>query len=493
MPKRILTVDQSTTSTKVYLIDENAEIICSASREHKKFYPKDGWVEHDPQEIYHQLIECCQEILRNEKVDRTKIRALTITNQRETVLIWDAETHQPIYPAIVWQCTRTADMCKELIQQGYEKIVFDKTGLRIDSYFSATKINWILNNIENLENKKLKIGTIDSWLIYSLTGEHCHYTDHSNASRTLLYNIHTCSWDKELCDIFHIPMHMLPEILHSDECFGMTDLEGLLDHKIPITGVIGDSQAAFFGQCCFDEKDIKMTVGTGCSMMMNSKNADNTEHGLVSALGYSLKNEFTYSKEAIVNCNAESLNWARDEAELFHDYSEINESLLYDSNQNVIFVPALTGLSIPYWNAHARSVFIGIQRSTTKKDMLRAVAQGIIYQLCDALSCFSINDSVILRVDGGISQNSALMQYLSDISHCTIQVNLYPDLSALGSFMIGCLYLKWRKNLDELKEIKTETKVYQPQMSEQERKMRMNLYRKAVQCALVMSNEMESK
>ncbi len=499
MSEYILTADQSTTSTKVYLIDKDGTICAQAAREHRKYYPQEGWVEHDPQEILANLLDACREILTNGAVDPEAIKAFSLTNQRETVVVWDKTTHQPIYPAIVWQCTRTADVCEQLIKQGCSETVFAKTGLRIDAYFSATKAAWILDHVENsrikAEHGDLLMGTIDSWLIYALSSDHTHKTDHTNASRTLLYNIHTRSWDQELCEIFQIPAEMLPTIANSDECFAYTTLNGLLLHPIPITGIIGDSQAAFFAQGCYKDKEIKMTVGTGSSMMMNcSQDSSMPENGLVKALGYCLKDTLAYGEEAIVNCNAESLNWAHDELELFDDYNELNEELLDPSRRSsTYFVPALTGLGIPSWNANARAVFVGMQRSTTKKDLIKAVLEGIIYQLCDALNCFKQETHRTLHVDGGISKNDALMQYLADMSGCEICVSKHADLSAFGSWKIAALHLGWKQTLDELKTMPMERQHFTPSMNEKERNARLNAYHKAVRCALVMADEMETQ
>lgn len=466
-------IDQSTTTSKVYLVDEFGQIIDEEAKEHHKYYPYSGWVEHDPEEIYENIIFCLSQLLkRNPEFYCSKI---CITNQRETVVGWDKETHKPVYKAIVWQDGRTGTTCKTMIKEGLEPFVLEKTGLKLDPYFSATKMSWILNNV-SCSRKNIQFGTIDSWLIYKLSKHSIHATDHTNASRTLLYNLEKGCWDEELCRLFDIDMNMLPSIKCSDDIFAYSDVEGLLKHPVPIQGVMGDSQAAFYAQHCVEEYDIKMTLGTGSSIMMNSKQLVKQTNGLVNVLGYQLLDEKAYGVEGIVNCNAESLNWAKNDLALFESYDDLNHEFFAEETK-ALFVPALTGLSIPYWNTEAKGMFLGLDRSSSSKDLLKAVINGIINQLCDALSCFEYSKKVI-HVDGGLSKNPFIMQKLADLSNRTIEVSSHPDLSAMGAWCAGHI----GKSFDN------KIQLFYPNMSESERTKKLEEYHRAIDCVLMLAN-----
>lgn len=473
MKKGSIVIDQSTTTSKVYLVDEFGLIADEESKEHHKYYPAVGWVEHDPEEIYQNILFCIKNLVkRNSDFFCEK---LCLTNQRETIAAWDKKTHKPVYKAIVWQDGRTAEKCKKMIKEGLEPFVLEKTGLKIDPYFSATKMAWILKNTDSPVGT-IQFGTIDSWLIYKLSDHTVHATDHTNASRTLLYNLKEGRWDKDLCDLFEVSMNMLPEIKCSDDVFARTNIDGLLDYSIPIQGVMGDSQAAFFAQQCTSEYDIKMTLGTGSSIMMNSSKLKQQNNGLVNVLGYHLLDSKAYGVEGIVNCNAESLNWARNDLELFDSYEELNEDFFAEETK-ALFVPALTGLSIPYWNTEAKGMFLGLDRSSSSKDLLKAVINGIINQLCDALSCFEASDKVI-HVDGGLSKNPFIMQKLADLSNRTIEVSSHPDLSAMGAWCAGNIGKTFEKDVQ----------LFYPNMEESERKRKLEEYHRAIDCVLMLAN-----
>ncbi|EOS61806.1 glycerol kinase [Firmicutes bacterium M10-2] len=469
-----IVIDQSTTASKVYLIDEFGKIVDERSHIHDKIYPRTGWVEHDPEQIQKQVMECIYELMKVHQ-NEINVTCVCITNQRETVVGWDEDTGKPVYNAIVWQCSRTHELCRQLIKQGYEPLVLERTGLKIDPYFSATKMKWILDHTQ-VDRNKTKFGTIDSWLIYNLTNRQVHATDHTNASRTLLYNLENGAWDDELCGLFGIDQTMLPEIKCSDEIFGYTDLSGILNEPVVIRGVMGDSQAAFYAQQCVHEGDIKMTLGTGSSIMMNVSELKPRINGLVNVLGYKMKADQTYGVEGIVNCNGESLNWAKEDMKLFSDYNELDENL-FEKPTSVLFVPALTGLSMPYWNPVAQGMIIGIERQSTPRDFLKGIVEGIVCQLCDALSCFEVNDHSV-HVDGGLSKNKQIMQLLADLSNRPIEVCNHPDLSAMGAWLAGSKKTDFEKT----------TRTYFPNMSEEVRRKRLERYHRAIDCALMLAN-----
>lgn len=469
-----IVIDQSTTSSKVYLIDEIGKIVDEQSRVHDKIYPRTGWVEHDPDQIWKQVMECIRELMEAHQ-NEIDVKRVCITNQRETVVGWDKKTGKPLYNAIVWQCSRTHALCKELIKQGHEPLVFERTGLKIDPYFSATKMKWILDHTK-VDRKKIGFGTIDSWLIYNLTNRKVHATDHTNASRTLLYDLEKGAWDDELCTLFGIDRMMLPDIKCSDEIFGYTDLDGLLGEPVAICGVMGDSQAAFYAQRCVDEGDLKMTLGTGSSIMMNVSVLKPRINGLVNVLGYKMKETQACGVEGIVNCNGESLNWAKEDMGLFSDYDELDEDL-FNRPASILFVPALTGLSMPYWNPVAQGMLIGIERQSSPRDFLKGIAEGIVCQLCDALSCFEANDKPV-HVDGGLSKNRHIMQLLADLSDRTIEVCDHLDLSAMGAWLAGSKKTDFEKT----------TRIYFPNMAKEVRRNRLDRYHQAIDCALMLAN-----
>ncbi|MGV3075096.1 FGGY-family carbohydrate kinase [Clostridium baratii] len=475
--KYILTIDQSTSGSKCLLVDEQGNIKYKVSKSHKQIYPKSGWVEHDPIEIYENVKNIVKELLTLNDINEENIIGLSITNQRETVVVWDKETGVPIYNAIVWQCRRTTEICNELKE--YENIVSERTGLRLDPYFSGTKVKWILDNVEGVREKanndELLLGTIDSWLIWKLTNGKVHATDYTNASRTLLFNIKELKWDNLLLEIFSIPESMMPKIYSSDEIFGETNLDGILNRKLKICGVIGDSQGALFGQCCFKKGMAKSTFGTGNSIMVNiGDKYIPSKNGVVTTIAsVSKASGVNYGLEGIVNSSGDTINWIKNELELFKDFNEFNEAIRDERNNNGVYlVPAFVGLGIPYWNPEARASIVGISRDTTKKNIMRAALESIAYQVKDAL-CVIENESNItiesLSIDGGVTVNPIYNQFLADLLNCKIEKNMNTELSSMGATYLCGLGLGLWNNIEDLIEIQRDKECYKSQINDEER------------------------
>ena len=476
--KYVLTIDQSTSGSKCLLVDDKGCIKCKVTKSHTQIYPKAGWVEHNPLEIYENVKIIAKELIDSNNLNEENIIGLAITNQRETIVVWDKDTGLPIYNAIVWQCRRTTDICNELKQ--YEGLVSEKTGLRLDPYFSATKVKWILDNVEDAREKasagKLLLGTIDSWLIWKLTNGKVHATDYTNASRTLLFNIKELTWDKQLLDIFSIPETMMPKIYPSDEIFGETDFDGILNEKLKICGVVGDSQGALFGQCCFEKGMAKSTFGTGNSIMVNiGDRYIPSKNGVVTTIASISKTAgVNYGLEGIINSSGDTINWIKNELGLFNDFSEFNEAVIKEkSNNGVYLIPAFLGLGIPYWNSEARASIVGISRNTTKKTIMRAALESIAYQVKDAL-CVIENEADIkidrLGIDGGVTVNPIYNQFLADLLNCKIEKNMNEELSSMGATYLCGLGLGLWKSKEELIGIQKNKQCYEAQINEEERK-----------------------
>ena len=491
----ILTIDQSTSGSKCLLVDTKGNIKYKISKSHKQIYPKDGWVEHDPIEIYESIKSIVKELIYSNRIDEKNIIGLAITNQRETVVVWDKETGLPIYNAIVWQCRRTTEICNDLKE--YQNIISEKTGLRLDPYFSGTKVKWILDNVEGAREKasenKLLLGTIDSWLIWKLTNGKVHATDYTNASRTLLLNIEELSWDDSLLDIFSIPKSMLPKIYPSDEIFGETNFDGIFNSKLKICGVVGDSQAALFGQCCFEKGMAKSTFGTGNSIMVNiGDRYIPFKNGVVTTIAsVGKKTGINYGLEGIINSSGDTINWIKNELELFKDFSEFNEAVKEEKNNGVYLIPAFVGLGIPYWNAEARASIVGLSRNTTKKNIMRAALESIAYQVKDAL-CVIENEANIkiesLSIDGGVTVNSIYNQFLADLLNCKIEKNTNEELSSMGAtYFCGLGLGLWNKK-EDLIEIQKNKKDYKPQIDEEERKKLYQGWINAIRSVLYLTD-----
>lgn len=487
MPKYVMALDQGTTSSRAILFDENQNIAEIAQKEFTQHYPKPGWVEHDPLEIYASQTGVMVEVLAKSGIPAGQVEAIGITNQRETTIIWDKNTGRPIYNAIVWQCRRTAEYCTQLQKEGYAETIRQKTGLRIDAYFSATKIKWLLDNVpgarERAEKGELLFGTVDSWLIWKLTGE--HVTDVTNASRTMLFNIHTLEWEKELCDLMNIPMNMLPQVRSSSEVYGYTNLLGA---QIPVAGAAGDQQAALFGQTCFEKGDVKNTYGTGCFMLMNTgETAVDSKNGLLTTLAACANGKVQYVLEGSVFVGGAVVQWLRDEMGLITDSkdSEYYATKIQD-NGGVYLVPAFTGLGAPYWDMYARGTIIGLTRGTGRNHIIRSALESIAYQSCDVLRAMQSDANIEfneLRVDGGASANDFLMQFQADIANVTVRRPIIRETTALGAAYLAGLATGVWKDLQDIKEQWTLDKLYTPQMEKEKTEKYYREWRKAVERA----------
>lgn len=488
MSRYLLAIDQSTSGTKALLFDHNGDVAAKAAKEHKQYYPQTGWVEHDPLEIYENVKHCILQLLQIYETSLADIAAITITNQRETALIWDHVTGLPIYNAIVWQCQRTAEACERLKEAGAGQIVIGKTGLTLDPYFSATKWSWILSQVKGseqlLEEGRLLAGTIDSWLVWKLTEGAVHATDYSNASRTSLYNIYDLCWDEQLCQLFKVPLSILPEVKSSDQIFGYTSKTGFLGAKLPITGVIGDSQAALFGNMCLKRGMTKATYGTGTSLLMQTGSQPPTSSvGLVATIAWGRSGKVSYAMEAIIRSSGDSLKWLRDDIGLFTDFNELIDWLdKTPSNDGVYLVPAFSGLGAPHWQADARAAFTGMNRGTNKGHLLRAALESIAYQVYDAAKLLEHGTGISLeqlRADGGASTNTTLMQLQADLLDKQVSVASTAELSAKGSALMGGLAVGWWSSPQQLPHF-AESLVYVPTMTREEKKEKLTGWRRAV-------------
>ncbi len=453
MGRYVLAIDQSTSGTKAIIFDQNAKLICRSTVEHQQFYPCPGWVEHDALEIYEKTLQAVKEVLENSHINYGEISALSITNQRETALIWDKETGKPVNHAIVWQCQRAGDICKEIAARGYEKVIQEKTGLVLSPYFSAPKMKWIFDNVLGVRGKAesgtLLFGTIDSWLIWNLTGGKIHATDFSNASRTLLFNIKELKWDQELLDIFTIPRSMMPEVKFSNEIFGQTTCGSLLPKEVPISGIMGDSHAALFGQNCFGKGMAKATYGTGSSIMMNiGDKLLESQSGIVTSIAWGMDQKVDYVFEGNINCTGATIKWLVDDLKLLLSSKEAGSiASSIDDNDGVYLVPAFVGLGAPYWDSEARALIYGMTRGTGKAHLVRAAEESIAYQIKDIIDLMLMESGASLqelRVDGGPTKDNFLMQFQADLLNVTIVRNKIEELSALGSaYMAGLAVGLW--------------------------------------------------
>jgi len=494
--KYMLTIDQSTTATKAILVEHSGRIIERYAVKHRQIYPHEGWVEHDPVEIYHNVRKSIRGVIDGAGITAAQIAGLTITNQRETALIWDRETGIPIANAIVWQCRRTADFCAQLKRDGHEALVQNKTGLLLDSYFSASKWRWLLDQVdEQLPQERLLAGTIDSWLVWKLTGGAVHATDFTNASRTQLFNIHTLEWDAELAGLFGIPLHLLPEVYPSDVQYGVVQDPELFDQPIPIAGVIGDSQGALFGQQCTEVGMVKGTYGTGTSLLMLvGDQPSHASNGLVSTIAWGLSGEVVYALEAIIHTSGDCLNWVRDQLGLFQTYEELERDIASISNSGGIYlVPAFTGLGAPHWNPNARAAIIGMSRSSDRRHIMRAALESIAFQVADAVKLLEAETGVRLtelRVDGGATTNSYLMQLQADLIGANVVCTNAAELSALGSTYMGGLALRFWNDLSEIKGFYERHQMYAPSMDNASREHMRLGWSSAVQGVLAVEKAM---
>ena len=497
MPKYIMALDQGTTSSRAILFDEHQNIVSMAQKEFTQHYPKAGYVEHDPLEIYAGQYGVMVEVLARGDIDAHNIAAIGITNQRETTIVWDKATGRPIYNAIVWQCRRTADICKKLEQDGWGDKIKAKTGLRIDAYFSATKIRWILDHVDGAQQRaekgELLFGTVDTWLIWKLTNGAAHVTDVTNASRTMLYNIHTLAWDADICAALRIPQCMLPKVCDSSCVYGTTNIAGA---EIPIAGAAGDQQAALFGQTCFAKGNVKNTYGTGCFMLMNTGAAPvESKNGLLTTIAVGLNGKVQYALEGSVFVGGAVVQWLRDEMHLITESKDTDYfAAKVPDNGGVYVVPAFTGLGAPHWDMYARGAILGLTRGANSNHIIRAALESIAYQTADVLRAMEVDSGVKideLKVDGGASANNFLMQFQSDITGVTVRRPMIRETTALGAAYLAGLAVGVWKDLDDIRGQWTLDKLYQPQMPRAAADKLLRGWQKAVTRARAWAEEDE--
>ncbi|MEW9677901.1 glycerol kinase GlpK [Lentibacillus sp. L22] len=485
----ILALDQGTTSSRAILFDHSGAIVETAQNEFEQFFEHPGWVEHDANEIWNSVLGCMAEVLRKADVDPSQIAGIGITNQRETAVVWDKNTGKPIYKAIVWQSRQTEGICKELRDAGYNDVIRDKTGLLIDPYFSGTKVKWILDNIdgarEKADNGELLFGTMDTWLVYKLSGGKTHITDYSNASRTLMFNIYDLQWDDELLDILNVPKSMLPEVRQSSEIYAHTVDYHFFGHEVPIAGIAGDQHAALFGQACFEEGMAKNTYGTGCFMLMNTGDKGvKSENGLLTTLAWGVDGKVEYALEGSIFVAGSAIQWLRDGLKLIEDAPQSEAfATEVDSTDGVYMVPAFVGLGTPYWDSEARGAVFGLTRGTTKSHFIRATLESLAYQtkdVLDAMIADSGTDLKGLRVDGGAVKNNFLMQFQSDMLGVPVERPVVQETTALGAAYLAGLAVGYWKDKEEISKQWQNEKTFTNQMDEEKRNEYYQGWKKAV-------------
>ena len=487
--KYILAFDQGTTSSRAILFDKDANIISVAQKEFTQIFPKPGWVEHDPIEIWQSQIDVAREAVAKANIRPVQIAAIGITNQRETAIVWDRETGKPIYNAIVWQDRRTAGFCDELKKRGLEDYIKENTGLVVDAYFSGTKINWILNNVEGARQKahegKLCFGTVDSWLIWNLTKGKVHATDFSNASRTLIYNIKELKWDEKLLHEFDIPVSILPEVLPSSGKFGVTNPDLFFDMEIPIAGVAGDQQSALFGQACFEPGMAKNTYGTGCFMLMNTGTERvKSKHGLLTTIAWSVDGKVEYALEGSVFIAGAAIQWLRDGLKLI-DSAQDSEffAMKVEDTGGVYVVPAFAGLGAPYWDMYARGGIFGLTRGTEKAHLIRATLESLAFQTFDILEVMEKDSNIQLKklkVDGGACANNLLMQFQADILNTKVERPKVIETTALGAAYLAGLAVGFYQK-DQLAKNQQINACFEPKMKPEKREKLLKGWKKAVE------------
>ncbi|MEW6420229.1 MAG: glycerol kinase GlpK, partial [Deinococcota bacterium] len=489
MSQYILALDQGTTSSRAIVFDREGNIRSVAQKEFRQIFPRPGWVEHDALEIWSTQSGVAQEAITRAGLRAGDIAAIGITNQRETVVVWDRQTGQPIHHAIVWQDRRTAAFCDGLRAQGLEATFQQKTGLVIDAYFSGTKVRWILDNVpgarERAERGELAFGTVDSWLVYNLTGGALHITDATNASRTLLYNIHTGNWDDELLSLLDVPRAILPQVRASSEVYGET-AEGLLGSRVPIAGIAGDQQAATFGQACLERGMAKNTYGTGCFMLMNTAgDAVPSRNKLLTTVAWQLGEQRTYALEGSVFVAGAVVQWLRDGLGIIRSSNEVEAlATSVESSEGVFLVPAFVGLGAPYWDSYARGTLVGLTRGTTSAHIARAALEAIAYQSAELLIAMGQDSGAPLkelRVDGGASNNNLLMQFQADILGVPVVRPKVTETTALGAAYLAGLAVGYWQGTEEITRLWQVDRVFEPQMAANERERRMNRWRQAVE------------
>ncbi len=497
MSKYIMSLDQGTTSSRCILFNKNGLIESVAQKEFTQIYPKAGWVEHDPMEIWFTQISVATEAMQKINATASDIAAIGITNQRETAVIWDKTTGKPIYNAIVWQCRRTSDICDVLKEEGFDQIIKEKTGLIIDAYFSATKIKWILDHVEGAREKALKgqllFGTIDTWLIWNLTKGKVHVTDYSNASRTMLFNIHTLKWDEEILTRLDIPTSMLPQVKPSSCVYGHTNAT-LLGGEIPISGAAGDQQAALFGEICHTPGTAKNTYGTGCFLLMNTGEKAILSHkGLLTTIAWGIDNKVEYALEGSVFIAGAAIQWLRDELRMIDHaaHTETYANSVPDSN-GVYIVPAFTGLGAPYWDQYARGTILGLTRGVKKEHFIRATLESLAYQTYDVLMAMQEDSGIslkALKVDGGACANNFLMQFQSDILGSKVDRPEVIETTALGAAYLAGLAVGYWKDQEDISTNWALSKSFTPKMESSKREFLLKGWHKAIKCTREWAKE----
>lgn len=494
MEKFILALDQGTTSSRAILFNKNGEVVYQSQAEFKQYFPKPGWVEHSPEEIWGSILSVIASCLSESGVKASQVAGIGITNQRETVVVWDKQTGKPVYHAICWQSRQTTPICEELKQNGYSEMFREKTGLLIDPYFSGTKVKWILDHIdgarEMAEKGELLFGTIDTWLIWKLTGGKAHVTDYSNASRTLMFNIYDLCWDEELLDILTIPKSMLPEVKSSSEVYGTTVDYHFFGESVPIAGIAGDQQAALFGQACFAEGMAKNTYGTGCFMLMNTgEKAVTSDHGLLTTIAWGINGKVEYALEGSIFVAGSAIQWLRDGIRMIKDATQSEDyATKIESSEGVYVVPAFVGLGTPYWDSDVRGAVFGLTRGTTKEHFIRATLEALAYQTKDVIDAMEKDSGIelkTLRVDGGAVKNQFLMQFQSDVLDVPVERPAINETTALGAAYLAGLAVGYWKDQAEISNQWNRERLFEPQMDSEVRTQLYNGWKKAVQAASV--------
>ena len=491
METYMMALDSGTTSNRCILFNHEGQIISVAQREFTQFYPKPGWVEHDANEIWASQLGVAVEAMQKVNIEANQIQGIGITNQRETTVVWDKETGEPIYHAIVWQCRRTASYCDSLVEAGYSDFIRNKTGLLIDAYFSATKLKWILENVpkarERAEKGELLFGTIETWLIWKLTKGQVHVTDYSNASRTMMFNIHSLEWDDEILELLNIPKCMLPEVKPSSCIYGKSDAS-LLGDEIPIAGAAGDQQCALFGQACFQKGDVKNTYGTGGFLLMNTGQTPVlSKNGLVTTIAWGLNNQVTYALEGSVFVAGAAIQWLRDELRILESSGDSEYYAKKVKNTNGCYVvPAFTGLGAPYWDPYARGMIVGLTRGVNKNHIIRATLESLAFQVNDVIRAMEADSNLPLsqlKIDGGASANNLLAQMQTDFSRAPVLRPKCVETTAMGAAYLAGLAVQYWQSLDEICENWQMDQLFTPVMTLDEANRQIEGWKKAVQCA----------
>jgi len=497
MAKYVMALDQGTTSSRCILFDKKGMIVSIAQKEFEQYYPKPGWVEHNPMEIWSSQLSVATEAMALVGAKCEDIAGIGITNQRETTIVWDRETGEPVFNAIVWQCRRTAPIIDRIVQEGHSGLIREKTGLVPDAYFSASKISWILDNVEGARKRaeagELIFGTVDTWLIWKLTKGSVHVTDYTNASRTMLFDIHKLCWDRELLALFNIPESMLPKVLPSSCIYGYTD-EGILGGRIPIAGAAGDQQAALFGQCCFEKGEVKNTYGTGSFILMNTgKDCVESKNGLVTTIAAGAEDRPDYALEGSVFVAGAAIQWLRDSMRMIKTAAQSEEYAddAKDSN-GVYVVPSFTGMGAPYWNQYARGCVFGVTRGCKKEHFIRATLESIAYQSYDVFKAMEEDAGLKIRdlkVDGGASANNFLMKFQADISNCLIHRPRCIETTALGAAYLAGLATGYFKDKEEIRQNWQEGREFKPECPKEEREELLKGWNRAVKAAVCWAED----